>query len=458
MTQALPERNVVSTSIRISSLQGPALSVSARFPSNMTLTSRQQIQLALVPPSAKPMLRKMYELTNKGTGKGNKGGQKQRRMNVANLNRMPGPQNIARGIMPDMTKGNWDQTPASSNVIAPRGFGYYDAFAHDPFSVATHMSIGPATPIVGTTVCNNGLITKKPDSLATSNLEAGAILLIVFPSTGNVQATAFECDGNLDATPIKTTIYQSPQLTSDQPDNAIPTRCSLRMRNWTQHVGVGGIVRILRMTTGVGLLAGTTRNDELCALQQGIRSHTRTRTYGGEELCDTHQKNCSVVDQSKATWFRDWDAVTDHNQMPWTAALGWNQDPAVPAGVSGAFSTQLHDPSYTPIAILFEPFVAAVSGGTVGNSYEVSVRSQFLAHYTQGTMLANMAIDPPNDPNTLSKHRDVEEGKGSILEKVGNSIKDGASWAWNNALPAVGYAAWKYGRPLIAGALKTGGL
>jgi hypothetical protein len=205
------------------------------------------------------------------------------------------------------------------------------------------------------------------------------------------------------------------------------------------------------MTTGVALDASETTNGELASLMEGIRSHTRTRTYGGEELLESHQKNCTVVDQSKATWFSDWNSVTPNNLLPWTAAEGWDQ-----TGVSSSFTRQLHDPAYTPIAILFEPFVAAVSGGVVGNKYEVSVRSQFLAHYTQGSMLANMAISPPSVPDALTKHRDAEEGKGSILEKLGGALRDGASWAWNqksDIIPA-GYAAWKFAAPFLKGASK----
>jgi len=397
----------------------------------MALTAKQQIQVQAASPQAKAAMRSVFERQNKGQVPGRPRDQKQasrRSPNMARLHGMPRAQTVPRGIMPDMTKGSWSQTPASSNVMAPRGFGYYDAFAHDPFSVATHTSIGPATPIVGTTICSTGLVTKSPSTLQTSGLEAGAILLVVYPATDDAQAVAYECNGNLDATQIISVGYFSPQLQADPPSNAIPTRCSLRIRNWTQHIGTGGIVRTLRMTTGVTLQGGVTSNLQLAGLMEGIRSHTRTRTYGGEELCDTHQKNCSVVDQSKATWFTDWQAS------------------------AAAFNAQIQEPSYTPIAILFEPFVAAVSGGVVGNKYEVNVRSQFLAHYAQGTMLANMAIDPPNDPGTLSKHRDREEGKGSMFEQVGSAIRDGASWAWNHKadIAPAGYAAWKFASPYLS--------
>lgn len=430
----------------------------------MPLTNKQTQALAAAAPHIKEGLRRMFTEQNAGKVPGRtraqkqRGGRQARRVNVANLNRMPRSYNHPKGQMPDMSRGNWGQTPASTNVLAPRGFGYYDAFQHDPFSVATHMSIGPATPIVGTTVASEGLVTKPPAPLAgtgpAAGLESGAILLIILPTTGRTQATAFECSSVFTTDTITTRIYLSPQLQADPPSNAIPTRCSMRMRNWTQHVGVGGIVRVLRMTTGVGLSGAYTTNGELAQFMEGIRTHTRTRTYSGDELLHTHQKNCTVVDQSKATWFTGWGEGTLNSQLPWTKALGWDQDQT-----SGPFTVQLHDPAYTPIAVLFEPFVAAVSGGTVGNKYEVSIRSQFLGHYTQGSMLANMAISAPTAPDALTKHRDQEESKGSVMERIGNAISQGASWTWNHkadVIPA-GYAAWKFMRPAaqVAGKLAS---
>lgn len=401
----------------------------------VTLTPNQVRAVAAAPPRERQQLKATYSRQMAGNAKSRSRTPAPRRGH-ARLQNMPRASNVPRGIMPDMSKGNWGQTPASSNIIAPRGFGYYDAFEHDPFSVATHMSIGPATPILATTVCSEGLVTKKPFPLASSNLEAGAILLIVQPAPTAVQAKAFECSSNVDSAFLTATSHYSPQLQADPPDNAIPTRCSLRFRNWTQHVGVGGIVRVLRMTTGVALAESRSTNEELANFCQSIRTHARTRTYGGDELLDTHQKNCTIVDQSKSTWFTDFGTPTNVDQLPWSNSEGWDQD----GGLIGSFTVNLHDPAYTPIAILFEPFVAAVSGGTVGNKYEVSVRSQFLGHYAQGTMLANMAVDPPTAPDKLSHHRNREEAKGSILEKVGNAIRDGASWGWNHKSTIVGMA------------------
>ena len=50
-------------------------------------------------------------------------------------------------IYPAFLMAEWKTTPASPNVMAPRGFGYYDAFHNLPDSAMTHMSIGPATPM-----------------------------------------------------------------------------------------------------------------------------------------------------------------------------------------------------------------------------------------------------------------------------------------------------------------------
>jgi hypothetical protein len=225
---------------------------------------------------------------------------------------------------------------------------------------------------------------------------------------------------------------------------------------------VGGIVRVLRMTTGVGLLDAPsgTDNQALALLMEAIRVHSRTRTYGGEEMCDSQQKNCTVVDQSRATRFDDFGASGNsatlvHNDLlPWTKDLGWEQDPTLPGGQISNFTVGLHDPSFTPIAILFEPFVYS-SGTTavvLGNQYEVNVRSQFLAHYDQGTMLANMAIDPPSDQNGLNKHRNNEEAKGSTLERVADSLKHGIENAWahkGDIIPA-GYAAYKFAAPYLS--------
>jgi hypothetical protein len=59
-------------------------------------------------------------------------------------------------------------------------------------------------------------------------------------------------------------------------------------------------------------------------------------------------------------------------------------------------------------------------GGPVGNTYGITVQSQFLAHYKQGTMLANMAFNPGHDKDgkSLNRHREKEESHGSSFHKI----------------------------------------
>lgn len=390
----------------------------------MVLTGKQQRALASAPKASRARMIAGFRKQDTTSSRRLRARSARVQRNSANLTRMPAnPRN--RGSQPDMSRGNWGQTPSSSNVIAPRGFGYYDAFEHDPYSALTHQSIGPATPILASTAVSSGLITRKDSPLDGGPYTSGAMLLLVYPSTSPVQARLWQCSSSTGASLASHLDYTSPQLLADPPDNAIPTRCSLRIRNWTQQVGLGGIVRVLRLTTGVTLAPSFTTNAELAALQESIRNHARTRAYAGEELTHAHQKNCTVVDQSKAVWFTNWDESFDASQYSWASGAGIT-------GYMDSFTYQTHDPSYSPLAILFEPFVAAVNAASVGNVYEVSIRSQFMSHYAQGTILANMAVDPRANPMLMLRVRNQEEGKGSMLERISNLARRGVSAAWNS--------------------------
>jgi len=332
------------------------------------LTSNQAKQVAAAPQSQKAALAASYR-------------------NQTALQRMPRASAGKRGVMPDVTKYHFGQTPASSNVIAPRGFGYYDAFAHNPQAACTAYSVGPATGIVGaarTTVATHN----QP---STPGAYSGAVLMVVCPTLSSNQAVIFSDNAGV----MDLHFVTSPQLVADPPLTAIPARCSLRLRNITAQIAKGGVIRTLRLTAGFQIPANLTALDALC---ETIRNHDRTRTYAGSSLAEDFQINCTVVDQARATSFDTWG--------------------------SQGFQSFLLNPSYSPIAILFEPF--AVSSGTsltLGsvNNYEVTIRSQFLARYAQGTMLANLAAPPPAVGDIVNKLRDHEEAKGSALQKVADA-------------------------------------
>lgn len=417
----------------------------------MPLTNAQLVQVGRAAGQAKVALRAFYNEQNSGKVPGQSRDSKQsngrrsgrgRNAGHAKISNMPAPHWGERGVMP--AAPDYQQTPASSNIIAPRGFGYYDAFAHDAGNVGTAMSIGPSTPITATTLCQGVGVTSQGSGEmsggAVDGLESGALLVIVYPACESKQAVSWRVSSNDPANSPLTTQYKSPQLEANPPMSAIPTRCSFRIKNTTANIGVGGVVRFLRLTTGVTLdtrsavtSSGQTMstNADVVDLMEHVRTHARTRSYCGHELVDSMQKNATVVDQSKATSFLDFDLVAYTEQYAWTELAGWPQTSKNEVGTYGnwtvdMFTEGIHTPSFTPMAILIEPFLAGgvSSAGTttVGNTYEIMIRSQFLGHFPQGTMLANMARTVPANPNEMNKHRDAEESSGSTLMKVVDTV------------------------------------
>lgn len=400
-----------------------------------TLTHKQKLAVARVSGAAKSALRAAFAQQNRGGDshdavarrRANRGRARPRmaRPDTRAYGRAQFEANDAKALMME----SWKATPASSNLMAPRGYGYYDAFATQPMSAMTHMSIGPATPIDAKTTCGGG--GSGPAGLIETNAFS-AELLIVQPTSDAVQAVLHKVSGAGSGL-INTVSYRSPQLDADPPMETIPTRCSVRIGNYTSSINQGGIVRVLRMTTGVNLAPGYTTNDELLELMQGIREHKRTRQYKGCELNEDMQINCIVADQSRSLTFSNFAQPRSSDLVPWLAT-GSPPEPPSPATQVFPFTTQLYDPTFTPIAILFEPFlnVQPGTGGNIGNTYQVVVQSQFLAHYKQGSMLANLAISPSSDLNVLNKHRDKEEAKGSSLEKIWNGAQRVGRFAMNH--------------------------
>lgn len=348
----------------------------------------------------------------------------------------------------------WTVDPATSNAMAPRGLGYYDAFTTFASSAMTHLSIGPATPIVAKTTC----LTQNGAPIAT-DWKYSAQMLVIGPAPGSTQAVLYRESSAVANDPVDIIYYDSTQLSSDAPTETIPTRCSVRIRNFTNQYNMGGLVRVLRATTGMYLDPDYTSNEVLGDLMQGVRDHRRTVTYTGPEFIKALQKNAIVADQSRSLWFTDHDVVSKSGQLPWFQSHYDPQPPAtyvLPDSPPGSgnpqtysavkpvfdFTSYIANPTFTPIVILFEPYGSASTPTVAGpNTYEVIVQSQFLAHYRQGSMLANMAIEPKSDHAALEKHRNHEEAKGSALQAVGHALQGAGKWAWDHKLDILGAGA-----------------
>lgn len=407
------------------------------------LSPAQQRRLAATPLKRRAGLRATYMAQKRGARRPQRVMASQR----AAIQRMP--QGLSRGTGWDGTdlantspaelaKRAWGLDPATSNLMAPRGLGYYDAFANHPTTAITHMSIGPATPITAK--------TRIPNKESPNGIETGKapILLVVGPAPTSTQAKIYYRSNATGTDPISSKAFQASAL-PPQPNNpwgtpdetylnpggelqeVIPVRCSVRVRNYTAEINRGGQVHVLRMTTGFAIGIGKegtlTTNDEFDDFLDDIRDHARTRTYDGTDFVGTGlQKNCTVADQSRSLMFQNFNQSIVSTDVPWAP------DEASNAGTMQEYPVypidQYHyDPTMTPIAYLFEPFINVQPGGSgqpIGNTYGISIQSQFLAHYKQGSMLANMAFNPSHDKDgkTLNAHREREESFGSSLHKV----------------------------------------
>jgi len=393
----------------------------------MVYTAKQHRALASAAPALKATLARAFQTQNGGRVPGESRDFKQSRAaqnhqrwltrgarqgggrrNNAAFAQMLSSTSGVRGVLPSFAPGmrNWSQTPASSNVIAPRGFGFYDAFAHGPHETATALSVGPATPIAAPTIAV--AITSSTNNVAIPGIgtyDFGVRMMIVFPGPCACQAVSLYCSNSIPTDPTGKRYYTSPPLNNPggAPEAAMATRCSLRIRNITQLISQGGTVRTLRVTTGFALADIEAANQDFVVFCDHVRNHERTRTYSGASLADNCQINCTVVYQPRATTFLPFENTS---------------------GAGSPFHDGLLQPTLTPIILLFEPF-GAPAAIDQDNTYEVTIRSQFLAHYVQGSMLANLAMSIPDMPTTtLSKHRNDEENKGSMLHKISDFVQN----------------------------------
>lgn len=428
------------------------------------LSLKQKAAVRRAPPGAKAALRDQFGQQRKQP--------RNRRSQTFNLERMPssrayGKDHFENTKAKDLMKEAWALNPATSNLMAPRGLGYYDAFESHAGSAATHMSIGPCTPIDAKTTCggygNSG--AGASSGFIDTGLSKDAMLLVVQPTCGPTQAVLHFIEDdpfNPGTLILSTQSYDSPQLLSDPPVDAIAIRQSIRVGNYTANINQGGLVRILRMTTGVIISPDFTSVTSFRDVIDGIREHRRTVTYRGQELAEDLQKNAIVADQSSALAFKPWQEIRTTDQVPWL----WTPDPStgvpvppVPAVTVYPFTFELYNPSYTPIAILFEPFINVQQGpgSSLGNSYSVVVQSQFLAHYKQGTMLANLALTPSTNPTLLTRHTALEERVGSMLSRLGGNLGGLGQFAMHHRSELAGAARQHGMRQLVGSGLRAAG-
>jgi hypothetical protein len=249
---------------------------------------------------------------------------------------------------------------------------HFNAFGPQA-SQALNFSVGPAVQVSG---YRAQAITPTPGNDAT--------LLIFAPGGGTDQLVGWHLSAgtwsaefstaNIDTTGISTTV------SATSPDTVMCSRGSLRLRNVSRAADCGGVVRVLRLSTGF-FATTDAQKDALVSL---IRGHTRTVTYSGSSLSQCHQWDAIPVSQGKYMEFN----------KPETGIASYN------------------DPSVSNLLVLIEDFATA-------QTYEATVAATYYARYSVSGPLANLSFPPPTTTIAHTNYvRDTAEAVGSAGKQV----------------------------------------
>lgn len=304
------------------------------------------------------------------------------------------------------------QGALKSFQFAPRGHGYYDAFVQKPETAAVSATTGPATVITGyssdaipAVAPQTGTYSLTADhTVQTSHTGSSTLVLFNPGASGDVvgeiltlkasDPTLTTSELHVDSRPIRCRQFTDignltyadthwQNLLARNPDpnidpdptrqvEQIPLRGSLRIRNITEGLSVGGVVRMLRYNGGIQLnqhSPDTADNDnptlthpsEFISLCSMIRDAPRTKVFGGHELQEMHQSNTYPADFVRSMAFES----------------------------SRHFRGALASPGYCTLMVLIDDFVS--SSSLVNNSYEINVMVQRAARFGIGTLLGSMA-------------------------------------------------------------------
>lgn len=314
-------------------------------------------------------------------------------------------QSIPRGP-PQKKESLFTRGALKTPQFAPRGHGYYDAFVQKPDSVVVSATTGPATVISGyssDTIAGSGSVTGTYTLAGgLSGTYTGNATLVVFNpgSSDNVLGKAYKvvtASGGtvaMQVTPITASQFDELGPTRDHStldaahhdadtavDNlnptrrveSIPLRGSLRIRNITEALSVGGTVRALRYNGGLQMNTdatpfGTPDVQGFLTVCSMVRDSHRTKIFNGEELRAAHQSNTYPADFVRSMAFEN----------------------------DTTFAETMARPSYCSLLILIDDFTA--SNTLTNNSYEVSVMVQRAARFGMGTLLGGMARALPVRP------------------------------------------------------------
>ena len=331
------------------------------------------------------------------------------------------------------TKEERFRNALSNLAFAPRGHGYYDAFAMQPEATIIASAVGPVTPVQG--IGRKGIpglaVVTQPsgDGDVTTNSRliifnpgssTGVVGRIYTPLATAIDVAEISCPQFSDAYgfgPART----DPERVEDHYDGAewdqqgpagrvesIPLRGSLRIRNVTEALAVGGTVRVLRYNGGLNLaidVAGGEHDPnsyvpisayrDVCDM---IRNAARTRHYSGEELRTSHQVNTHPADFVRSHTFHEDDS----------------------------FAECLARPKYSSVLILIDDFAASTT--QANNSYELNWVVQRAARFAPGTLLHSKAVTLPANANHVNREVPKEAAKDPLQPVRPAPIPSSRDW------------------------------
>jgi len=315
-----------------------------------------------------------------------------------------------------------------SMQFAPRGHGYYDAFVMTPDSACVSATTGPATCVSGFSsdvVPGGSNVTGSYDVASSSGVTisttymGNASLVIFNPgSSDNVIARIYKVKRDstptgvvVDVTDVTAAQFDELGPAQGNPKHvianydgdastlnldptrrteSIPLRGSVRIRNITEALSVGGTVRALRYNGGLQLNADTASNVEdqpginhsvqafvqLCSM---VRDSPRTKIFNGDELRKSHQSNTYPADFVRSMSFE----------------------------CDTQFAEAVARPGYCNLVLLIDDFTA--SNTLTNNSYEITFMAQRAARFGIGTILGGMArpmkVRPLSDEHAADERR-----------------------------------------------------
>jgi hypothetical protein len=223
-----------------------------------------------------------------------------------------------------------------------------------------------------------------------------------------VQCAAFEelgptaTHGTMDVDNLQAKSTASPDVRSPTMRvESIPLRGSVRIRNITEHLSLGGEVRIMRLN-GDLLLASDTGDGmwdplnplnvrDFLSICDMMRDTKRAKTFGAGELVSTHQSNTYPADSVRSHTF----------------------------GSDTSFVESVAHPKFCSLIILIDDFRTGAS--QTNNTYSLDFVVHRAARFRPGSLLHSKQLTFPTNQQAHTKQQSHE----SFVERVLIPLKAG---------------------------------